>query len=206
MWRGEQHEILACKRLLIFDFDGTIADTIPLHAQAFTETLAPLGIEVDYSSIAGRKTRDALLLCFATAGRAAPNAASLEALTAEKQRRARALIGAELKPLPGVDDFLRWAKPRYLMALVTSGSQKTVELALQKLGYQGLFDLILFAEDVMHAKPHPEGFLRVLETTGVAAEEALVFEDSQAGFTAAVTADIEFLDARQFDWASLVAP
>ena len=190
---------LAGKRLLIFDFDGTLADTTPLHEQAFTETLSPLGIPVDYQRLAGRKTADAMLLCFADAGLSTPDAETLEELVAEKQRQVRALIPELLEPLPGVDEFLKWAKHRFEMALVTSGSRGTVELALKKLGYTGWFEPMLFAEDVRQAKPSPEGFLRVLEITKVAAEDALVFEDSTAGFAASKAALIDCIDARTMD-------
>lgn len=190
-------EALSGKRLLIFDFDGTLADTTPLHEQAFANTLAPLGLKADYPRLAGRRTADALLLCFSDARMPAPDDITLAALVAEKQRRVRALIAAALAPLPGVDEFLRWAQPRYRMALVTSGSRGTVELALQKLGWMGWFDPVLFAEDVAHAKPNPEGFLRVLDMTGFSAEEALVFEDSEAGFNAAAMASLACFDARK---------
>lgn len=194
-------QLLKGKQLLIFDFDGTVADTSPLHAQAFTETLAPLGIRTNYSKLAGRKTEDAFRLCFADAGLVEPDDDELARLVAEKQSRARSLIATSLTPLPGVDEFLRWAKPHYRLALVTSGSRGTVELALEKLAYTGWFDPILFAEDVSEAKPHPEGFLRVLEMTSIDAAEAVVFEDSEAGFKAAVAAKLKFIDAREFGWA-----
>jgi len=198
-------ENLLRKELLIFDFDGTVADTSTLHAQAFGETLAPLGIEIDYQRIAGRRTEDALLACFTDAGRVAPNAATLVALTATKQHRVRTLIAERLEPLPGVDHFLGWARSRYRMALVTSGSRGTVELALERLGYQDLFNPALFSEDVRHAKPHPEGFLKVLEMTGIAAPAALVFEDAQVGFEAAAAAGVEYLDIRNLDWLSMAS-
>jgi HAD superfamily hydrolase (TIGR01509 family) len=194
------NNVLADKRLLIFDFDGTLADTSSLHAHAFAETLAPFGIIVNYSKLAGLKTADALLLCFADAKLATPETQTLTDLVEEKQRRVRTLINETLKPLPGVDEFLIWAKKQYSIALVTSGSRGTVELALNKLGWTGWFDPILFAEDVVHAKPNPEGFLRVLDMTGVAVEEALVFEDSEVGFKAAQAAGINFIDAQTLDW------
>jgi beta-phosphoglucomutase-like phosphatase (HAD superfamily) len=53
----------------MFDFDGTIAETTPLHARAFDETLAPLGIAADYRSIAGLSTQEAILRCLRTEGR-----------------------------------------------------------------------------------------------------------------------------------------
>jgi HAD superfamily hydrolase (TIGR01509 family) len=192
---------LAGKRLLIFDFDGTLADTSSLHAQAFSETLAPFGIIVDYSKLAGRKSVDAFLFCFADLELTTPDTQALTNLVLEKQRRVRTLINEALEPLPGVDEFLLWAKKKYSIALVTSGSRGTVELALKKLGWMGWFDPILFAEDVAQAKPNPEGFLRVLKITGIAVEDALVFEDSEVGFKAAKAAGINFIDAQTFDWA-----
>lgn len=195
------NNLLADKRLLIFDFDGTLADTSSLHAQAFSETLAPLGIIVDYSKLAGRKSVDALLQCFADAELTIPDKQTLTNLVLEKQGRVRTLINEKLEPLPGAHEFLLWAKKNYLIALVTSGSRDTVELALKKLGWMGWFDPILFAEDVANSKPNPEGFLRVLEITGTAVKDALVFEDSEVGFKAANASGIDFIDAQTFDWA-----
>lgn len=195
-------EMLQGKRLLIFDFDGTVADTTPLHAAAFAQVLAPLGVAVDYPSIAGMKTLDAMRQCLNKVGRILDDA-ELAALVAAKQQRARQMIGEALLPLPGVDEFLRWARQRYRLAMVTSGSRGTVNLALEKLGYTGWFDPLVCADDMARAKPDPEGFLQVLRMTGVLAEEALVFEDSQAGFRAAEAADLDFVDARQNPWQVL---
>lgn len=183
------------KRLLIFDFDGTLADTSPLHAAAFNEVLAPWGLNVDYPAIAGLRTRDALAVCFATSGVNVPESQLLQ-LTLAKQSHVRTLIRKELRPLPGVDEFLRWARPRYSLALYSSGSRGTVTLAMEKLGYTGWFDPLLCAENVVHAKPHPEGFLKVLAMAGINAECALVFEDSDAGIEAAERAGIATSDVR----------
>lgn len=131
--------LFASKSALIFDFDGTIADTTLLHARAFEETLAPLGVAVDYPSIAGLKTQDAIVRCLHTDGRREVDF-DLPALVAEKQRRARTLIAEELKPIPDVEAFLVRARSRFRMAVVTSGSRGTVTLALRKLGYQDWFD------------------------------------------------------------------
>ena len=186
-------EALQGKRLLIFDFDGTVADTTPLHAAAFSQVLAPLGVMVDYSSIAGLKTLDAMRQCLDGAGRTLDEAAIAVLVTA-KQQLVRQMIGQALQPLPGVDAFLHWARPRYKLAMVTSGSRGTVSLALEKLGYTGLFDPLICADDVQHAKPDPEGFLAVMRLTGVPLNEALVFEDSLAGVMAAKNAEIDCFD------------
>jgi HAD superfamily hydrolase (TIGR01509 family) len=117
-------------------------------------------------------------------------------LTLAKQAHVRTLIRKELRPLPGVDEFLRWARPRYRLALFSSGSRGTVTLAMEKRGYMGWFDPMLCAEDVVHAKPHPEGFLKVLAISCIEAERALVFEDSDAGIEAAERAYLATSDVR----------
>ena len=183
------------KRLLIFDFDGTLADTSPLHEAAFNAVLGPWGISIDYPAVAGLRTRDALAACFERAGLSVPES-ELQKLTILKQARVRVLIQQELRPLPGVDEFLRWARSRYRLALYSSGSCGTVTRAMEKLGYTGWFDPILCAEDVIEAKPAPEGFLRALAIAGVSADDALVFEDSDAGIAAAQRADLVSVDVR----------
>ena len=187
------------KRLLIFDFDGTLADTSPLHARAFVETLGPLGVPVDYPALAGLKTRDAIEKAFRVAGRAVQEV-DVDALVKEKQRRVRRLIEQELNPSPQIDVFLRWAQPRFRLAMVTSGSRGTIGLALRKLRYENCFDPLICADDVERAKPAPEGFLKVLQLAQCEAAAALIFEDSESGFAAARAAGIEFIDVAKFDW------
>lgn len=189
-------QALVDKRLLIFDFDGTIADTSLLHAQAFADTLTPLGLSVCYSRIAGLRTAEAILSCFDDAGLDWPSPEVLQSLVGEKQRRVRQLISTSLEPLPRMDAFLHWAKARYQIALVTSGSRATVSLALRKLGYESFFQTVIFAEDVNSSKPDPEGFRLALQTHRCQPEHALVFEDSEAGFQAACNASIAFVDVR----------
>lgn len=192
--------LLAGKDALIFDFDGTVADTTPLHARAFQETLAPLGIKVDYASIAGMKTLDAMRTCIRASGRDAA-ALDLSALVAGKQARARALIASDLEPIEGVEGFLRWARGRYKLAMATSGSRETVTLALKKLGIQGFFDPLVCAEDVQAAKPAPDIFLKALAGLDVAPHLALVFEDADSGLAAATAAGLDCIDVRAEGWS-----
>lgn len=188
--------------MLIFDFDGTLADTTPLHAAAFTEVLAPLGIAVDYPSIAGLQTLDAMRQCLNRAGRALDEA-MLASLVMAKQKCVRQMIGQSLQPLPGAHAFLHWARPRYQLAMVTSGSRGTISLALEKLGYTSWFDPLICADDVERGKPAPEGFLMALQLTGVSASEALVFEDSEAGFQAAAQAGLGYVDVQRTAWPAM---
>jgi HAD superfamily hydrolase (TIGR01509 family) len=190
------------KQLLIFDFDGTIANTSPLHAQAFADTLSPLGLSVCYSHIAGLRTAEAMLSCFDDAGLHRPSPEDLQYLVGEKQRRVRQLISTSLEPLPRMDAFLHWAKTRYQMALVTSGSRATVSLALRKIGYVSLFQTMIFAEDVNSSKPDPEGLRLALQAHRCQPKHALVFEDSEAGFQAAISANVRYINIIDYGFLS----
>ncbi len=191
-------EVLRSKRLLIFDFDGTVADTSPLHAKTFKHTLAPFGVSVHYPDIAGLKTRDAMLYCLDQPG-ISLDAAVIDTLVSEKQVKVRQLIKSDLEPMPGVDAFLRWARRRFQLAMVTSGSRGSVSLALEKLGYTGWFDPLICAEDVTNAKPIPEGYLKVLNLTQTKPNEAIVFEDSNIGIASAKSAGLEAIDIRKIE-------
>jgi HAD superfamily hydrolase (TIGR01509 family) len=187
------HRLLQGKELLIFDFDGTIVNTSPLHAAAFGEVLSSLGIGVDYATIAGLKTLDAMQKCLNEAAQFLPETVVNELVVA-KQERVREMIALDLQPLPGVDDFLRWARKFYRLAMYTSGSHGTVSLSLEKLSYTGWFDPLICANHIHKAKPDPEGFLKVLEMTGCSANKALVIEDSEVGFEAARCAGLDYID------------
>jgi sugar-phosphatase len=197
-------QLLQGKTLLIFDFDGTIADTSPLHAAAFERVFSPLGITVDYPSIAGMKTAEAMLQCAKACGYSLSNQQLIE-LVSEKQALAREMITSGLEALPGVDHFLRWARQRYRLSLATSGSRGTIMLALGKLGYQDWFDPLVCAEDVGRSKPYPDAFLRVLEITGFSPGNTLVFEDSEAGFVSAMRAGVDYLDVSKIQWTQLIS-
>ena len=188
---------LTGKDLLIFDFDGTVASTTPLHNQAFIDTLSPFNMPVDYSSLAGLSTRDAITLSFNLAGRQPPNPHLLSTLIRKKQTRVRELISSYLLPTYHMHEFLQWAKSRFALALVTSGSRETVSLALSKLSYDTLFSTQIFAEDVETCKPDPEGFLLALKAHSCQPHRALVFEDSEAGLLAARNASLDVVDVTQ---------
>lgn len=187
--------LLQGRRLLIFDFDGTIADSSPLHEQAFREVLEPLGLSIDYTLLAGRATLDAVRHCFALNRREPDDVAQLAELARRKQERGRELIATQLIAFPAATALLAWVRPHHRLALVTSGSRGTIELALTRLGLAGWFDPVLTADDLDRAKPDPSGFLNAIRIAGVAPEEALVFEDSIVGFEAARSAGIEVVDA-----------
>jgi HAD superfamily hydrolase (TIGR01509 family) len=201
MSRSALAETLSRKRLLIFDLDGTLVDSSPLHARAFAETFAPLGIEVDYSTIAGMTTGSAVEKLLSGAGRDSSET-ERRALIDAKRALGMRLIGTELEALPGAIEFVEAAGSRWPLALCTSGSRETVTCSLARVGLAGRFAPIVAAEDVKNGKPDPEAFMTALAHYGIPAEEALVFEDSESGLAAAAAAGIEAVKVVPKDPAS----
>ncbi len=191
--------LLQGRKLLIFDFDGTIADTSPLHAAAFNSVLQSMGVAVDYPSVAGMRTAEAILRCAADSG-VILNTDELNQLVTAKQSLVREMMRLQLQPLPGVDRFLRWARQHFQLSMATSGSRGTVSLALELLGYETWFDPVVCAEDVEHAKPSPLIFEKVLSLKNCKPNQALVFEDSEAGVEAARAAGIESIRIQEDSW------
>lgn len=204
-------ELLSRKRLLIFDFDGTLVDSSPLHARAFAEVFTPHGVEVHYPRIAGMTTSAAVDLLAAEAG-VMLTEEEKDRLVGAKRARALELIEWELAPIDGAPQFVRSVAGRYRLALCTSASRRSVDAALARVELEGFFDPIVTAEDVARGKPDPETFLRALSLTAIEASKALVFEDADSGLRAARAAGIDILrivpagrakEAFEADWPTL---
>ena len=174
---------------LLFDLDGTLAETDSLHLPTWVEALAPYGVEVDEEfykeRISGWSTgeivRDLLPYLTDEEGRAIGDAK-------EASFRERA---TELEPLPGLLDFVEEGKNLGLkIALVTNAPKENVGAILPALKLQDFFETVVLADEVEAVKPDPAPYTAALEKTGVGAEEALAFEDSVSGIASSVAAGI----------------
>ncbi len=177
------------RRVLLFDLDGTLAETDSLHLPTWVEALLPHGIEVDEAfyreNISGRANAEIV-------GNLLPNLSAREGheIVETKEAGFRERAGG-LEPLPGLLDFLESAKGRGLRtALVTNAPRENVGAVLTALGLEDFFDAVVPAEEVRAAKPDPEPYLTALEKLGSDSDEALAFEDSVSGIQSAVGAGI----------------
>jgi sugar-phosphatase len=185
---GEPDRLLARRRLFIFDLDGTLADTSPIHADAFSAALGPRGVEVDYASVAGLTTLAAMEVLLARAGQHATQA-EMAVLVAAKRSAARNRL-ADVREIAGASAFVALAAERHRLALCTSAARITAKATLGALGLSDRFDPMVTGDDIVEGKPSPQGFLAVLEQAGMEPADALVFEDSDAGLAAAGAAGI----------------
>lgn len=185
---------------VIFDCDGVIADTEPLHLRAFREVLAPLGITISDAEYGERylgfDDRGVFTEVLAAHGRP-PAPAEVARLIAEKARRFRGVLEAEARIYPGVVDFVR-SLAEVPLAVASGALRAEVEIVLRRAGVRDAFTAIVAAEDVRAGKPDPEGFcvalgaLRECADT-IVPETCLVVEDSLAGVEAARRAGMRCL-------------
>jgi HAD superfamily hydrolase (TIGR01509 family) len=174
---------------LLFDVDGTLADTDPFHVRAFERHLAPHGVSVDEAFYRARISGRTNAAIFADLfPESTPQ--ERERLADEKEALYRE-IAAELAPLEGLAALLAWAGARRLrLAAVTNGPRLNLQHALAALGLEGRFHALVAREDVARGKPDPLPYRLALERLGVAAGQALAFEDSPAGIAAAKAAGL----------------
>jgi HAD superfamily hydrolase (TIGR01509 family) len=174
----------------IFDCDGTLADTMPLHFRAWTRLVEESGgafSEDFFYSLGGRPTEQILELLRDRHGLRIvdPHAAALR-----KEGYFLELLH-EVKPIEPVLDIARRLRGVAPLAVASGGMRQYVELTLQAIGIQEWFGTIVCVEDYLRPKPFPDPFLEAARRLRVSATECLVFEDSPLGVAAAAAAGME---------------
>jgi len=183
-------------RGLIFDIDGTICDTMPVHFIAWRETAAEQGIEftpelfVEVTGIPALQTSQYLKTKF--------NADfDVEEFTRIKELRYEQNMHLA-KPIEPVIRLIRENKGKIPMACGTGGSQYLAWKTLEISGVKDCFEHVVAAEDVINHKPFPDTFLRAAELIGVEPSDCEVYEDGLLGLQAAEVAGMMSVDVTQF--------
>ena len=178
---------------LLFDLDGTLIRSDPLHAAVFMDFFAEHGVEIDERTYTDRISglrNDEIFARFLPDGDAA-------ALSAEKEARFRARLGDEADPMPGLPALLATARDRgWRMAVVTNAPRENAEAMLSALGLSDGFETLVVADELARGKPDPLPYLTALDRLGLSARDALAFEDSPSGVRAAHAAGITTIGLR----------
>lgn len=177
-----------CPKAVLFDFDGVLVNSEPLHFRALQATLAeeqiPLTQQEYYEELIGFDDRGAFHHIFAKHQRPLDPRTLLRVMT-NKSRRIRDDIETKrYEPLPGVYETVRALWRKVPLAVVTGALREEVEAMLEGIALRDCFQLVTAAEDVTLGKPNPEGYL---STTAALAErnriplrpqDCLVIEDA----------------------------
>lgn len=173
-------------RALILDFDGTIVDSEPLHGEALTSVLAPLGLSLPPDGCIGLPDADAFHAVFAHAGRPF-DPDQLHTLLERKSAAAEKLWRAgRARPYPGAIDIIRESFARNIpVAVCTAALRREAAPVLRSLGVLPLLAAFTTADDVSRSKPDPACYTHTCARLGLPPADCTAIEDSVAGTTSA---------------------
>ncbi len=178
---------------VIFDMDGVIVDSEPLHERAFREVFEEIGYGrnhgIDFPAYYGQSDR--VVWRDFIARHRPPE--SLEALLARKEEKFAGLLRREEPIFDGLLELLEKVAARYPLALASGSRHPTINAVLDLRGLRHFFRAVVSSEDVAHGKPAPDIFLRAAELLRVAPKGCCVIEDSAAGVEAALAAGMTVL-------------
>ena len=180
---------------LIFDCDGTLADTMPLHWRAWQMVTQRHGIhfpEDRFYSLGGVPSRDILKLLAKEQGRSLDHIA----IAHEKEEAYLPLL-SEARPIQAVVEIARANHGKIPMAVASGGSEKIIGMVLDHLKIRHLFDVIVTNEMVKNQKPAPDIFLEAARRIGVEPKFCRAYEDTELGLTAIRAAGMEAVDVRE---------
>lgn len=205
-------------KALVFDFDGIITDTEPVHMEAWQGVLEPLGVFIEEEEFktqyVGLNDRDFLDVVSKNHKHYFEDAERMD-LIERKSAATIELLQKEIPLLPGVREFIEGASDGHLMAICSGANRGEIEFILKHLKWTEVFAPIVASDSVTRGKPDPEGYIRALEGlneragTVVLADEALAIEDSPKGIAAAKAAGLRCLavknsfsssDLSEADW------
>ena len=182
-------------RALIFDCDGTLADTMPLHWRAWQIIAARHRLhlaEDRFYALGGVPSRDILRMLSREQGIALDPLA----VAHEKESEYLPLI-AQVEPINTVVGVARENYGKIPMAVASGGIRKIIEQVLGHLAIRNLFNVIVTSEDVVHQKPAPDIFLEAARRLGVPPRFCRAYEDTDLGLQAIRAAGMEAVDVRK---------
>jgi beta-phosphoglucomutase family hydrolase len=179
---------------LIFDCDGTLADTMPLHWRAWRQISARHRFEFSekrFYALGGVPSRHILaMLC-------EEQSLTLDPLVVAKEKeRAYLELLAEVSPIREVLAIAEQHEGKLPMAVASGGTRFAIETVLTHLGIRKLFAAVVTSEDVVHQKPAPDIFLEAARRLGVPPQFCRAYEDTDLGLEAIRAAGMEAIDVR----------
>ncbi len=174
---------------LLFDLDGTLADTDATHFAAFGAVFADYGVTLSWDAyrtqVMGVGNRE---IAARFLGHVPPSEHGT--IMDRKEAVYRTLV-THIEPVPGLMALLDWADAEAIpCAVVTNAPRASANLVLKALGIGDRFHAIVFGTELPYTKPHPLPYLEALRLVGARAENSVAFEDSGSGIAAALAAGL----------------
>jgi beta-phosphoglucomutase-like phosphatase (HAD superfamily) len=180
---------------LIFDCDGTLADTMPLHWRAWQVITARHRIHLPedrFYALGGVPSRDILKMLSHEQG------VPLDAFAVAHEKESEYLpLIAQVEPINTVVGVARENYGKIPMAVASGGTRKIIEQVLEHLGIRNLFQAVVTSEDVVNQKPAPDIFLEAARLIGVPPRFCRAYEDTDLGMQAIRAAGMEAVDVRK---------
>jgi beta-phosphoglucomutase-like phosphatase (HAD superfamily) len=181
-------------RGLIFDCDGTLADTMPLHWRAWQVIAERHRFEFPaerFYALGGIPSRDILKILSVEQG------LPLDPLAVAREKEAEYLpLIAQVEPINAIVGIAREHYGKVPLAVASGGTHRVIEQVLNHLGIRSLFDAIVTSEDVVRQKPAPDIFLEAARRIGVPPQFCRAYEDTDLGMQAIRAAGMEAVDVR----------
>jgi len=175
----------------LFDLDGTLADSMPLHFRAWTQAVEAAGghfPEDVFYELGGVPIVRVVEILNERFGYAMPAED-----TAHKKETLYLTLIHEVQPIAAVVAHVKAMHGKIPLAIVSGSPRASIESTLETLGLTGCFDTLVGAEDYTHGKPDPEPFLSAAGRLHIDPKDCLVFEDADAGIAAAKAAGMAWV-------------
>ena len=188
---------------VVFDFDGIIVDTEPLHYKAFQQILVPLGLGYSWQEYLGHyigfDDRDAFREAFRAGGKPLDEL-GLKGLIAEKAAAFQETICSGVEPYPGVVELIRSIQGAIPLALCSGALACDIKPILGQLALSDVFDAVVTADDVAASKPDPASYVLAVErlralfpVRNISPGRCLAVEDTPAGIASATGAGLKVM-------------
>ena len=175
----------------LFDCDGTVADSMPLHYKAWKKALAEWGCEFGeerFYGLGGMPVKEIISTLNREHGLMMP----VDAVSLRKENLYYELL-SELQAVPDVLEHVNAQHGRIPFAVVSGSTRESVTASLEALHLMDRFDVLVCAGDYAKSKPDPEAFLLAAARLGVPPHSCLVFEDTDMGIAAAQAAGMAWV-------------